>query len=392
MMKFLKGIAVFLTVFITATVTLTSCENNKEKKEETPTFTVKGNISNGANKKICVYQIESDGFKKMGEAKLDSTGNYSFNVASPKHFEFYLLDVENSGTIVFIADSTETITIDSDANDFVTEHTIGGNSENQRIKEITILRAALEKQAAAIAERNSAAIVKTDREIRELIEEFKQNIIKQYIYPAPESASAYYALTLTFGNTPIFTPMQDRNDSRCFAAVATNFQHKYPGTSHTKYLTKIAEKGLAATRPPKIIEVEESEALTTGIYDIRLPQANGDSISLSSLVGKGVMLDFTFYENTEMGSRNIMLRELYNKYRDKGFDIYQVSIDENKEFWKQSAANLPWTCVHDTTGASTILFNVQSLPTFYLISKSGEVLLRDKQIEDLEKEIEELLK
>jgi peroxiredoxin len=328
----------------------------------------------------------------MGEAKLDSTGNYSFNVASPKHFEFYLLDVENSGTIVFIADSTETITIDSDANDFVTEHTIGGNSENQRIKEITILRAALEKQAAAIAERNSAAIVKTDREIRELVEEFKQNIIKQYIYPAPESASAYYALTLTFGNTPIFTPMQDRNDSRCFAAVATNFQHKYPGTSHTKYLTKIAEKGLAATRPPKIIEVEESEALTTGIYDIRLPQANGDSIALSSLQGKVVLLDFTIYENTEMSGRNIKMRELYSKYKSQGFEIYQVSLDRREHFWQQSASNLPWTCVRDASGASAKLYNVQVLPTFFLINKKGEVALRDAQIENTEKEIEKLLK
>ena len=393
-MKFLKGIAVFLTVFITATVTLTSCENNKEKKEETPTFTVKGNISNGANKKICVYQIESDGFKKMGEAKLDSTGNYSFNVASPKHFEFYLLDVENSGTIVFIADSTETITIDSDANDFVTEHTIGGNSENQRIKEITILRAALEKQAAAIAERNSAAIVKTDREIRELVEEFKQNIIKQYIYPAPESASAYYALTLTFGNTPIFTPMQDRNDSRCFAAVATNFQHLHPGTRQTQRVTKIAEEGLKATRPARQVEVEveEKEATITDVFDIRLPKANGDTIALSSLKGKVIMLDFTVYEHTGISSRNIQLRELYDKYNSKGFEIYQVSADRREHFWQQSAANLPWTCVRDANGSSFALYNVQEIPTFFLINKEGEIVLRDAQIESTEKEIEKLLK
>lgn len=388
-MRLFKGILTLFSTFIAASIILTSCSNNEE---EGPTFVIKGNIENGNGKSIGVYHIKANGISKMGEAELDTTGNYCFKVPSPKHFDFYLLDIDSCGTIVFIADSTETITVNGDANDLIAKYTIDGDNENQRIKEITILRAALEAQVTAMATSPSPAVIKTEREIRELIEEFKNNIVKQYIIPAPGSASAYYALTLTIGNIPIFNPMQNRDDSRYFAAVATNFQHKHPGTSHTKHLTEAAEKGLAATRPPKTIEVEESEALTTGIYDIRLPQASGDSISLSSFVGKAAMLDFTFYENTEMGGRNITLRELYNKYKNKGFEIYQVSLDKNKEFWKQSAANLPWTCVHDTTGASAMLFNVQSLPTFFLISKRGEVVLRDAQIEDLEKEIEKLLK
>lgn len=389
-MKFLKRITAVLAILATTAIAFTSCS----KEKEGTTFTVKGNIANGADKSVSVYRIEADGIKKMNESRLDSTGNYSFNIPSPKHFEFYLLGVEQSGTIVFIADSTETVTINSDANDFVAEHTIDGDSENQRIKEITMLRAALEEQARTMASSASPAVVKTERDIRELVGEFKQNIIEQYIIPAPGSASAYYALTLTIGDIPIFNPLQDRNDSKYFAAVATNFQNTHPGTSHTKHLTEIAKKGLEATRQPRTVEIEleESEALTTGMFNIRLPQASGDTIALSSLVGKAVLLDFTFYENTEMGSRNILLRELHNKYMNKGFEIYQVSLDEDKEFWKQSAANLPWACVHDTLGIAAQLYNVEVLPTFFLISKKGEVVLRDTQIEDLGKEIEKLLK
>jgi peroxiredoxin len=221
----------------------------------------------------------------------------------------------------------------------------------------------------------------------------KQNIIEQYIKPAFGSASAYYALTLTVGGSPIFNPMQNRDDSKWLAAVATNFQNTHPGTRHTAYLTEVAKKGLEATRQPRTVEIEleESEALTTGMFNINLPQPSGDSIALSSFVGKVVMLDFTFYESTEMGSRNILMRELHNKYRNKGFDIYQVSLDKNKDFWKQSAANLPWTCVHDTFGISAQLYNVEVLPTFFLIGKNGEVLLRDTQIEDIGKEIEKHL-
>jgi peroxiredoxin len=385
-MRIFRGILTFL---IAATVILTSCS----KGNEGTTFTVKGNISNGAGRSVGVYHVKPEGINRISETRLDASGNYSFNIASPKHFDFYLLDVDSCGAVIFIADSTETVTINSDANDFIAGHTIDGNSENLRIKEITILRAALEEQVRKMATNTSPAVVKTEREIRELVDEFKQNIIEQYIKPAFGSASAYYALTLTVGGSPIFNPMQNRDDSKWLAAVATNFQNTHPGTSHTAYLTEVAKKGLEATRQPRTVEIEleESEALTTGMFNINLPQPSGDSIALSSFVGKVVMLDFTFYESTEMGSRNILMRELHNKYRNKGFDIYQVSLDKNKDFWKQSAANLPWTCVHDTFGISAQLYNVEVLPTFFLIGKNGEVLLRDTQIEDIGKEIEKHL-
>lgn len=402
-MRSFKGIVTFFAIIATATVAFTSCgskeskgniqEANKVGKSRN-TFTVRGNITNGTDKKVCVYRIEADSIAKIKEAKLTDAGDYKFNIPSPEHFEFYLLNVEGCGTVVFIADSTETITINSDANDFISEHTIDGNSENQRIKEITVLRAALEEQAKMMASNNSPAVVKTEREIRELVEEFKQNIVKEFIIAAPGSASAYYALTLTVGNIPIFNPLYNREDSKYFAAVATNFQEQHPGTSHTKNLTEIAKKGLEATRPQKTVELEleESEALTTGMFDINLPQANGDSIALSSLAGKAVLLDFTFYESPEMGNRNIQLRELHNKYKKRGFEIYQVSVDRYEHFWEQAAANLPWVCVRDARNISTQLFNVQSVPTFFLISRKGEVVLRDAQIENLEKEIEKLLK
>jgi peroxiredoxin len=302
--------------------------------------------------------------------------------------------VQDGGTIVFIADSTETITINSNIENLSTDYTVDGNAENQRIKEITELMDALQEQVKSMASTTSPAIIKTEREIRAVVDEFKENIIKQYIVPAPGSASAYYALTLSLGGAPIFNPMTDKEDSRCFAAVATNFQHQHPGTRHTQRITKIAQEGLKATRPPRQVEVEveEREANIADLFEIRLPQTNGDTIALSSMKGKVILLDFTVYENTGISSRNIQLRGLYDKYNSKGFEIYQVSADRREHFWQQSASNLPWTCVRDANGTSFALYNVQAIPTFFLINREGEVILRDAQIENTEKEIEKLLK
>lgn len=389
-MKNIKRIFSFLSILIASTLFFGSCSSHTEPS----TFTVKGNITNGANKNVGIYHIATGGAKEIEKKQLDESGNYEFKVPQPKHFDFYLLNIEESGTIVFIADSTETITINGNFEDLISSYTIDGDEENQRIKEIKMLRDALEEQVKTMAKNTSPAIVKTQREINALVNEFKENIIKQYIIPAPGSASAYYALTLTLADTPIFTPLTNKNDCRCFTAVATNFQRLHPDTKHTKRITEIAEQGLKATRKPRQVELEleEREATITDLFDIKLPKANGDSIALSSLKGKVVLLDFTAYENTEMSSRNITMRELYNKYHSKGFDIYQISFDRREHFWQQSATNLPWTCVRDANGMSLSLYNVQVLPTFFLINKEGEIVLRDAQIENTEKEIEKLLK
>ena len=387
-MKNIKGTATLFTLI--ATLLFVACSGNG--KEET--FTVKGNIANGTDKEISVYRIAEGGAKEIEKNTLDKSGNYEFRVPSPEHFDFYILNVQDGGTIVFIADSTETITINSNIENLATDYTVDGNAENRRIKEITELMDALQEQVKSMASTTSPAIIKTEREIRAVVDEFKENIIKQYIVPAPGSASAYYALTLSLGGAPIFNPMTNKEDSRCFAAVATNFQHLHPGTRHTQRITKIAQEGLKATRPPRQVEVEveEREANIADLFEIRLPKTNGDTIALSSMKGKVILLDFTVYENTGISSRNIQLRGLYDKYNSKGFEIYQVSADRREHFWQQSASNLPWTCVRDANGTSFALYNVQAIPTFFLINREGEVILRDAQIENTEKEIEKLLK
>jgi len=115
---------------------------------------------------------------------------------------------------------------------------------------------------------------------------------------------------------------------------------------------------------------------------------------LSDLKGKVVLLDFTVYASKDAPSRNLYFRELVNKFSDKGFMIYQVSFDPDEHFWKTGASHLPWICVRDAEGGSSPListFNIQELPTYFLLNRAGELVARDKQITDLEKAIQQLL-
>jgi hypothetical protein len=96
-----------------------------------------------------------------------------------------------------------------------------------------------------------------------------------------------------------------------------------------------------------------------------------------------------------LSARNIGLRDIYSKYKDEGFEIYQISYDYDEHFWKTSADNLPWTCVRDGEGLSSYnitLYRISQIPTFFLINRANEIVMRDVQVEDLEKSIKNLLK
>ena len=129
-------------------------------------------------------------------------------------------------------------------------------------------------------------------------------------------------------------------------------------------------------------------------FEITLPNIYDKVLSLSSLKGKVVLLDFTAYQAEFSPSRNLRLRELYNSYSKQGFEIYQVSFDTDENLWKTAAANLPWVCVHDKNNAQSqylTTYNVQNLPTFFLIDRGGNLTSRDAMIKDLNKEIMKLL-
>jgi hypothetical protein len=106
-----------------------------------------------------------------------------------------------------------------------------------------------------------------------------------------------------------------------------------------------------------------------------------------------VLLDFHVFATNESPARILLLRELYNKFHDQGFEIYQVSLDPDEHFWKQQTAALPWISVRETNANSTTLtiYNVQAVPEFFLIDRGNNIVGRSQTIKDVEQAIRNLL-
>ena len=136
--------------------------------------------------------------------------------------------------------------------------------------------------------------------------------------------------------------------------------------------------------------------ITDPRLDFTSTTLKGDSVQLSSMKGKIFLLDFWASWCGPCRHSNKSLVKLYSKYKDKGFEIYGVSLDDFKNDWKKAVAKdkITWMQSIDMNGFdanAAIKWNINAIPASFLIDKEGNVVAIDPDKDELEKKIKELL-
>jgi thiol-disulfide isomerase/thioredoxin len=136
--------------------------------------------------------------------------------------------------------------------------------------------------------------------------------------------------------------------------------------------------------------------ITDSRVHVKLPTVKGDSLTLASLKGKVILLDFWASWCGPCRSSNRKLVKLYAKYKAKGFEIFSVSLDESKKDWRKAIAKdkITWLQVNDPRGwdaQTAINWNIFQLPTSYLINKNGDVVSVDPEGKELDESVKKLL-
>ncbi len=132
--------------------------------------------------------------------------------------------------------------------------------------------------------------------------------------------------------------------------------------------------------------------------DIELFNPEGQEIKLSSLKGKLVLIDFWASWCGPCRKENPNVVKLYNKFKNKGFTIYSVSLDTDKASWVNAIEQdgLVWpNHVSDLLGWKTYLiklYNFSSIPHTVLVGKDGNIIAVGLRGEALEQKVAEILK
>ena len=382
----------YTAVLGVAVLSLGSCSEKK--------FNINGTITQAKDSVLYLENMSLNGPKAVDSVKLDENGNFEFKQKAPDAPEFYRLRIANQ-MVNLAVDSTESITVKAAYPTMSANYEVSGSEECAKIRDLAYMQLALQRQVTAIANSPTLGVQAVEDSVTKVLEVYKNKVKLNHIFKEPMKAYSYYALfqTIVLGNANIliFNPRSSKDDVKVFAAVATSWDTYFPKAERGLNLHNIAIEGM------KNVRIAENNARQTisadkvkvaGVIDIALTDNHGRVRKLTDLKGKVVLLDFQAFAAEGSLKRIMMMREIYNKYHDRGFEIYQVSFDPEEHFWKTKTAALPWVSVWDENGTrSTVLsqYNVQTLPTFFLIDRNNTLQKRDAQIKDLDAEIQALL-
>ncbi|WP_028906737.1 TlpA disulfide reductase family protein [Xylanibacter ruminicola] len=374
---------------VLAALSIASCNNNK--------FTVEGQIAGAKDSVLYFENVGLEGINVLDSVKLNDNGDFSFSQDATTAPEFYRLRIADQIINVSI-DSTETVQVKGQYPGMASNYTISGSENCEKIRELALKQIDLQAKTIALQSNTELGIAKANDSIQSMINAYKEEVKRNYIYKEPYKAYAYFALFQAIGNYLIFNPRANKEDIKAFAAVATSWDTYYPHAERGQNLHNIAIEGMKNQRIVEAqnadIQIEASKVQEAGVLDIALLDNKGNMRRLTDLKGQVVLLDFHVFALKDSPARIIQLRELYNKYHAQGLEIYQVSLDSDEHFWKQQTAALPWISVRDEDGAGSqrlTLYNIQAVPDFFIIDRGNNLVKRAAQIADLEAEIKKLL-
>ncbi len=373
-----------LTVLGLCMFLFSACNNSSD-------FTVKGVVAGADGQLMYLENVGISNVVTLDSIKLAPGGKFKFTEKRPEYPDFYRLRLNNQ-LINFAVDSTETISFVADAGTFATSYSVEGSENSKAIKAITLAQLDANQAISRLRKEYEDKMI-SDTTYRTKVlaaaDAYKE-VARKYIYSAPMSTAAYFALFQQIDGL-LFFDLYDRKDVKAYGAVATSYDHAYPESPRSKHLYNLTLQSMKVLRAQRPVDYSNVETKEISFLDIELPDVRGEVVKLSTVApGKVVLINFTAYQTEWSPALNMALGELYTKYHDQGLEIYQVSLDSDFHFWRNGASNLPWVTVRDPQSVYSQvagLYNVKQLPALFILDRKGNLVKRVEDVKKLETDV-----
>lgn len=332
MKKTILGILILLVI--------SSC-NEKQTTE----FSLSGEV-NGIENGIFLYLETPSDRKVIDSAKVEN-GSFIFNTKLSKAPLQVLLRTRRFSHYRFLWLENKSMNFDATQTDFRDAIVTGSDEEN--------LSQIFRKETDSLSE---------DEQLEGA---------KEFVNKYPNSIHSAYILSIyasTFG--------KDISESLFEQFSAEN--------KNTEYGKQIA----------KYIELNKNPKIGEEYVDFEMKDTNGETRKLSDTKGELILLEFWSANCGVCREENTNLVKTYEKYNPKGFEIFAVSIDSNKESWLRAIEEdkLTWLQVSDLKGignAASLIYGINGVPDNFLIDKNGVIVGRNLRGEKLNEKLSELL-
>ena len=360
-------------------------------------FILEGHAANMIGQEIKLEELTANELIVFDSVKVGNNSKFriSGNITEPK---FFLLRTETNDLISLIIHPGEYVKLGTNRDDFSTQYSVEGSPDCELLRDLNLQ---LERTLTTI---DSIVAIHKDKLYSPKFDSIKHQLDDRYVevmkiqkqYTRDFVSANYYSLSSIIalfqqaGEGLILDPV---TDMKYFEMVDTSLTTRYPNVPQVKALHRFILQEQSKNR---LEELRNNKFEIGGeAPNISLQNQWGDTISLYSLRGNYVLLDFwaAWCQPCRLELPNMLAN--YYKYHNLGFEIYQVSLDFKREAWVAAMQqnNLFWHNVSDLQhwqSAPAVAYGVKQLPTNYLLDKEGKIIAKNLTGDQLGKKLTEV--
>lgn len=355
---------------------LAACSGS-DKKETRSGFEVRGKLSHAMGN-ISLSEFTSSGLLFIDSVQIAKDGSFSLHGSLPEK-TFCVLRFPK-GDLLLVVDTNSSITLDINA-DSIPAYSVIGGPENDQMKTVYLMNDQAEKAIRKLYTENILIYgdgvppqsVKESYQMRfDSIVSSSKLQIKQLVEGMHKSIVPYFVT-----NFLMIEPDYDyfkKMDAMLYADFSNS---KYAVNLHNR-VADLARTAIGAEAP-----------------DIQMNDPFGKQVALSSLRGKYVLIDFWASWCGPCREEIPNVVRAYAKYKSKGFEIFSVSLDDNREAWEKAinSEKMLWTHAGDLMKWNSPIvkqYNIEAIPYTLLLDKEGKIIAQNLRGESLNSKLKEI--
>lgn len=361
-------------------------------------FTINGIIKNSKEKYIYLNKLDVDTPVLIDSAKISRKGSFRLKMKATEA-DFYQIGFSTSNFITLLAEPGEKINLVFNDKNLFENYSVSGSAGSGKLQTLDLNLANTKRQLDSLSAIYAKASHESGFDVKgPILEEEFNKLIKaqrkiniEFIINNINSLASIKALYQRLN--PDAYVLYDPHDLQYLKIVTDSLTRHYPNSKQVQALARDFEKEMNQMYISQIEQISKNLPQTK--LDPDLKNIGGTRIALSSLKGKYVLLTFWSVQSPDCIQENLQLKEFYKFYKKKGFEIYQINLDENESAWKKAVSfdELPWVSTREDDPKdpkNAIIFNVKSLPANYLFDKESKIIASNIHGRALQLKLEQL--